>query len=108
MQDPTNEIETGRDPHRRARVPSRNPVRARRDANEGEASVVQGVEEVADGDRYFAARSMAGRATKRCPVLAGNRRWSSAEARACSVCVGIDDLMHGSVEKLVREMRQRK
>jgi hypothetical protein len=76
------------------------------DVNEGEAPVVQGVEEVADGDRDVAARSMARRATKRCPSLAGNHRWSSAEARACSVCVRIDDLMHGSAEKLVREMRR--
>jgi hypothetical protein len=78
---------------------------AARDANEGEAPVVQGVEEVADGDRDIAARSMARRAMKRCPGLAGNRRWSSAEAQACSVCIGFDDLMHGSAEKLVREMR---
>jgi hypothetical protein len=76
------------------------------DVNKGEAPVVQGVEEVADGDRDVAARSMARRVTKRCPDLARNHRWSSAEARACSVCVEFDDLMHGSSEKLVREMRR--
>jgi hypothetical protein len=74
--------------------------------DDGEALVVQGVEEVADSDREISASSMARRATKRCPSLAGNRRWSSAEARACSVCVGFHDLMHGSAEKLVREMRR--
>jgi hypothetical protein len=67
--------------------------------------VVQGVEEVSYGDRDVAARSMARRATERCPGLAGNRRWSSTEAQASSVCVGFDDLKHGSAEKLVREMR---
>jgi hypothetical protein len=83
-----------------------SPARTALDVNEGEAPVVQGVEEVADGDRDVASRSMARRATKRYPGLAGNHRWSSAEARACTVCVRIDDLMHGSAEKLVREMRQ--
>jgi hypothetical protein len=78
---------------------------AARGVNEGEAPVVQGDEEVEYGDRDVAARSMARRATKRCPGLAGNRRWSSVEARACSVCVGFDYLKHGSAEKLVREMR---
>jgi hypothetical protein len=66
--------------------------------------VVQGVEEVADGDRDIAARLMARRPTKRYPGLAANRRWSSTEAQACSVCVGFDDLLHGSAEELVREM----
>jgi hypothetical protein len=67
--------------------------------------VVQGVEEVAYGDRDVAARSMARRATERCPGLAGNHRWSSTEAQASLVCIGFDDLKHGSAEKLVREMR---
>jgi hypothetical protein len=75
------------------------------ESNDGVAPVVQGVEEVEDGDWDVAARSMARRATKRCPGLADNRRWSFAEARACSVCIGFDDLMHGSAERLVREMR---
>jgi hypothetical protein len=78
---------------------------AARDVNEGEAPVVQGIEEVVYGDRDVAARSIARRATKWCPGLAGNRRWSSAEVRACSVCVGFDYLKHRSAEKLVREMR---
>jgi hypothetical protein len=76
------------------------------DVNEGEAPVVQGVEEVADGNRDVAERSMVRGATKRCPGLDGNRRWSSTEARASSDCIRFDDLMHGSAEKLVREMRQ--
>jgi hypothetical protein len=64
--------------------------------DDGEALVVQGVEEVADSDRDVSAGSMARRATQRCPSLAGNRRWSSAEAQACSVCVGFVDLKRGS------------
>jgi hypothetical protein len=36
--------------------------------------------------------------------LVRNRRWSSAEAQDFSVCVGFDDLKHGSAEKLVSEM----
>jgi hypothetical protein len=76
------------------------------ESNDGVAPAVQGVEEVEDGDRIVAARSMARRSTRRCPGLAGNRRWSFAEARACSVCIEFDDLMHGSAEKPVREMRQ--
>jgi hypothetical protein len=51
------------------------------------------------------ARLMARRSTERSPGLVRNRRWSSAEAQACSVCVGFDDLKHGSAEKLVSEMR---
>jgi hypothetical protein len=108
MRDPTNEMSQGEIPHRQARVPVVGGEVAAQDANEGESPVVQGVEEVADGDRDVAVKSMARRAMKRSPVLAGNHRWSSAEARACSVCIGVDDLMHGSAEKLVREMRQRK
>jgi hypothetical protein len=69
--------------------------------------VVHIIEEVADGERDIEARSMERIATKRCPVLAGNRRRSSTGAQACSVCVGIDDLMHGSAAKLVREMHGR-
>jgi hypothetical protein len=73
---------------------------------DGHAPAVQIDEEEADDVRGVTARLMARGATRGRPGLAGNHRRRFVCAQARSVHVGDGDLMHGSAEKPVREMRQ--
>jgi hypothetical protein len=71
--------------------------------DDGEVLEVPGGDALDDGARGIMAEAITLAAyTNACRSDDGKR----LETRACTVCVRIDDLMHGSAEKLVREMRQ--